>query len=314
MEHPFSVSKGITIMPPVIGRITAGHTVVRGDKAFPVRDDHFTVTTLMQDKETRAWEPHPLHATLAKGGEKLRAIPVRIAYDDVGLCLHNRFTAFDLKTGRALCVGNGERARRAAEDGIKDVGCPGPDGCDYAQRQRCKSLTRAYFRIEGQQDELGVFILRSGSYNTLGRLFSRLSQLAGLTGGRMANMPMMLVLEAKTTAKSFREPVFFADLVTRPGMPLKEAIMEARAFHEEMDEQGLSTKGMEEALRAGLGNSAFADEIEDADEWMPDEDLIAAAETQGKGLRGMDSLAAKLDAMAGGSSPSRQSAASAETA
>jgi hypothetical protein len=37
MEHPFSVSKGITIMPPVIGRITAGHTVVRGDKAFPVR-------------------------------------------------------------------------------------------------------------------------------------------------------------------------------------------------------------------------------------------------------------------------------------
>ena len=55
-----AVNRGITLTTPVIGRITAGHTVVKNDKALPVKDDHFTLTTLFQDKRTRVWEEHPL--------------------------------------------------------------------------------------------------------------------------------------------------------------------------------------------------------------------------------------------------------------
>ena len=291
-----SVHKGMALTTPVIGRIAAGHTIVRNDRALPVRDDHFSITTLVQDKNTRAWETHPIQKEISQANEKLRAIPVRIAYNDVNLNLQNSFSAFDMSSGRAQCVGNGERARRMTEDGVKNIDCPGPSACEYGQRMRCKNFSRAYFRIEGQKDELGAFILRTTSFNSLDRLGSRLSQLAGLTGGQIANMPMMLVLKAKTTTQSFREPIYFADLETRPGMSLMDAVKEARAYREAMEQAGLSLEGLEDALRAGLANSDFADEIEDVDEWFSDDELIAVVEQHAPhaGLRGMDSLKARL--------------------
>lgn len=315
-----AVNRGITLTTPVIGRITAGHTVVKNDKALPVKDDHFTLTTLFQDKRTRVWEEHPLQKTLTKGEEKLRAIPVRIAYNDVNLNLHNSFSAFDPQKGRALCVGNGDRARRITEDGVKEMVCPRPEACEYGQRQRCKNFSRAYFRVEGQEDELGAFILRTTSFNSLDRLGSRLNQLSGLTGGRIANMPMLLILETKTTTQSFREPIYFADLVTRPGMKILDAVKEAREYQEAMEQAGLSIEGLEEALRAGLANSDFADDLEDPDEWLSDEDLIAAVEQQGQrtGLRGMDSLTQHLNSLAtqqpGGDEPEQSTAQGGEGA
>ena len=296
-----NINKGISLTTPVIGRITAGHTVVKGEKALPIKDDHFTLTTLFQDKKTRVWEEHPLQKTLTKGEGKLRAIPVRIAYNDVNLNLHNSFSAFDPLRGRALCVGNGERARRVTEEGIKEIDCPRPEACEYGLRQRCKNFSRAYFRVEGQGDELGAFILRTTSFNSLDRLGSRLNQLSGLTGGRIANMPMLLVLETKTTTQSFREPIYFVDLVNRPGMKLLDAVKEAKEYQEVMQQAGLSLEGLEEALRAGLANGDFADDIEDMDEWISDDALIAAVGEQQSarkgGLKGMDNLTEKLAAL-----------------
>lgn len=292
--------KGMTLTPPVIGRITMGHTVVKADsKTLPVKDDYFSLTTLVQEKRDRSWAKHPLETKHTKSGEKLRAIPVRIAYNDPNLNLNNRFCAFDMKTGRVLCAGNGEKARRATEDGVQDIVCPRPEGCEYGQRQRCKNMSRAYFHVEGQEDELGVFILRTTSYNSLNYLATRISKLHGLTSGRIAGMPMMLVMETKTTTQSFREPFQFADLVQRPGMSLLDAVKAANTYQTTMTDAGLSLEGMEKAMIDGLANSDFADEIEDVDEWLSDEDLIAAAgqQLQHGGLRGLDSLTDKLKAV-----------------
>lgn len=303
-----NIVRGIALTPPVIGRITAGHTVKRGDHVLPVRDDHYTLTTLVQNKETRAFDRHALHDQILsaqsasdKAEAKLQAIPVRIAYNNVNLNLNNSYSAFDPKKGRALCVGNGERARRITEDGIKEMDCPRPEACAFGQSNRCRNFTRAYFRIEGQEDELGTFILRSTSYNTVDRLGSRLSQLSGLTGGKIAGMPMMLVLRPKSTTQSMRDVIYFSDLVPRPGMSLLAAVAEAREYQKSMEQAGLSLDGLEAALEAGLANSDFADELEDPDEWVSDDDLIAAVESaQAKGnkgsLAGLTSLTEKLAA------------------
>lgn len=302
-----NVNKGITLTQPVIGRITMGHTVIRGEgKALPVKDDHFSLTTLVQDGATRAWTEHPLQKEIIgqkKGSakDKLRAIPVRIAYNDPNLTLHNSYSAWDTTKGRILCCGNGTTARRATEEGVKDIDCPRPEACEFGVRQRCKNMSRAYFQIEGQEDELGVFILRTTSFNSLNYLGTRLSQLAGLTGGRLAGMPMMLVMESKTTTQSCRTPIYFADLVTRSGMKLIEAIKQASDYQKTMADAGLSLEGMEDALRAGLANSDFADDIEDMDEWISDDALIVAVGEQQSlrkgGLKGMDNLTEKLAAL-----------------
>lgn len=302
-----SINKGITLTQPVIGRITMGHTAVRNDgKVLPEKDDHFSLTTLVQDKKTRAWNEHPLQQTIVgekKAGAKakLRAIPVRIAYNDLNLTLHNSFSAWDTQKGRILCTGNGVTARRMTDEGVKDIDCPRPEACEYGLRQRCKNMSRAYFQIEGQEDELGVFILRTTSFNSLNYLGTRLAQLAGLTGGRLAGMPMMLVMETKTTTQSYREPIQFADLVTRPGMKLMDAIKQAAGYQQSMADAGLSLEGMEDALRAGLANSDFADDIEDMDEWVSDDALVAAVgehqAVRKGGLKGMDNLTDKLAAL-----------------
>ncbi len=306
------IVRGVTLTPPVIGRITMGHTVVRGDKTLPVKDDHFSLTTLIQNKSDRSWEEHPLQKSFVKGKEKLRAIPVRIAYNDPSLNLNNSFSAFDTKTGRVLCTGNGEKARRVTEEGVKEIVCSRPEACEYAQRNRCKNMSRAYFRIEGQEDELGTFILRSTSYNTLNSLATRIGQLHELTDGKIAGMPMLLVMRTKTTTQSFREPIQYADLVTRDGMTLLQAVAAAKEFQEAFTAVGLSLDKMEESLIAGLANSDFADDIEDVDEWISDDDLIAAAAAGNpaaakvRGLPGMDSLTEKLNILqnqAAGSEP-----------
>ena len=140
-------------------------------------------------------------------------------------------------------------------------------------------MSRAYFRIEGSDDELGVFVLRTTSWNSLSTLGTRLSQLTGLTQGKIAGMPMMLVMKGKTSVASFREVFYFADLVTRPGQTLLQAVKQAKEFQDGMEQAGLSIEGMESALRAGLSNGDFADEIEDVDEWVSDEELIDVAES-----------------------------------
>jgi hypothetical protein len=291
-----NVIRGIAITPPLLGRITLGHTELRGSgdevRGIPKKDDHFTITTLMQNAD-RSWEVHPLQATLVKGNEKLTRIPVRIAYNDVALTLHNSYSAFDAKTGRVLCCSDGETAKRITEDGVKPMACPRPEACEYGQRQRCRNMTRAYFQVDGQDDPLASFVLRSTSWNTLTSLTGRLERLSGLTGGKLAGMPLMLILRSKTTTQSCRTPIYYADLTLRDGMTLFDTIEAARAYQKALADAELFQDEMEASIRAGLANGDFADEIEDLDEWIGDDDLAGQAEKnlQKQGLRGLDNLA-----------------------
>jgi hypothetical protein len=292
-----STIKGFPITPRIIGRIATGHTVKNAEgKNRPVKDDHFTITTLNQDKTSSAWEAHPIQEKFCKAKAKLTSIPVRIAYNDPNLNLSNRYTLFDNRTGRVTCSGDGNQARRLVKDqGVQDIDCPTPGMCPHGEY--CKCFSRAYFRLEGQDDELGVFVLRTTSYNGLNSLYSTLSQLFGLTGGKMAGMPMRLVLSSKTTKLSFGEKVYFSELTTREGQTLLEAIADGREFQQKLIDAGLSLDGLEEALRLGLQNSEFLNGLEDPDEfaWVSDEALASAAESaaHGAGLKQLDSVTEK---------------------
>lgn len=294
---------GVTLTPPAIGRIMMGHTEIRQSgkerKILPAKDDHFTVTTLVQLPDRR-WQPHQMEAGLKKDNEKLLAIPVRLAFHDPKLSLHNAYACFDADKGRVLCTGRGETAKRATAQGVTEVPCPRPERCAFGRDMRCRNMTRFYVQIEGQRDELGLFVLRSTSFNSLDRLAGRLNQWSGLTGGRIAGLPLQLTLNAKTATQSCRTPFYFADLVQRDGMTLAETVKAAQEFQQARKAAGLNQEGLEAAMRVGLANSDFADEIEDVEEWMSDEDLAAGAEKalEARGLRGMDGLVAAANGQA----------------
>ncbi|HHP5404291.1 TPA: hypothetical protein ACSCX2_001005 [Aeromonas veronii] len=262
--------RGLAITPPVIGRICIGKLVQKQDKWVPEKDDSFTLTTQIQQKG--GWLLHPLHQRYAsqknnQGQEqtKIRAIPVRVLFNDSDLNLRAEYSAFDRQTGRPLCVGNGEVARRVGAQGMEEVSCLGPERCTFAGQQGCKLYGRLNLFVEGQGDELGSFIFRTTGYNSVRTLAARLKYLEAVSGGHTRYLPLTLRLRAKSTTQSYRTPVYYVDLTLREETNLTEAVRLAQEAAQRDQEAGLAIDQMEQAARELLRNGQF----EDIDEEVP---------------------------------------------
>lgn len=252
--------KGLAITPPVIGRISIGRVVERNGKRLPEKDDQFTLTSQVQNRE--GWVLHPLDETLRKEtGGKLRSIPVRLLFNDPALSLRANYSLFDRSTGRPVCVGNGESCRRSGGEGIASLPCPSPDDCTFAMGD-CKAYARLNVVI-GDEDALGSFILRTTSFNTIRTLAARLQYFEAVSGGLLSCMPLELKLRGKSTTMSFRSAIFYVDLVIRSGLTLEEAIAEARKLDEGRRANGFNQEALDEAARNGFANGSFEELAED---------------------------------------------------
>jgi hypothetical protein len=251
--------KGLAITPPVIGRISIGHLVEKNGKYLPEKDDCFTLTTQVQGKE--GWLLHPLNQALAETSpnNKIRAIPIKLLFNDSDLNLRAEFSAFDRQTGRPVCVGNGECAKRVSGEGIEDVACPTPERCQFAKEKGCKLYGRLNVQVEGQNDELGSFIFRTTGYNSVRTLAARLQYFAAVSNGLTRFLPLQLKLRAKSTTQSYRAPVFYVDLTLRDEDTLVTAVATARNTALQFAEAGVNIAQLEQAAKALLQNGQFED-------------------------------------------------------
>ena len=282
--------KGLAITPPVVGRISIGRVVERNGKRLPEKDDQFTLTSQVQNRE--GWVLHPLDEKLRKEaeGHKLRSIPVRLLFNDPTLNLRADYSLFDRSTGRPVCVGNGETCRRTGE-GIVSLPCVGPDTCAFANGE-CKAYARLNVVIgDGEEDALGSFVLRTTSFNTIRTLAARLQYFSAASGGRLACMSLELKLRGKSTAMSHRAAIYYVDLVIRTGLSLEQAIAEARVKDEQRRDGGFDQAALDEAARQGFANGAFEELEEDVpavveEFYAEGEAESTTAKTNSAGLRG----------------------------
>ena len=270
--------KGFAITPPVVGRISIGRVVERNGMRLPEKDDQFTLTSQVQNRD--GWLLHPQDEALRQqAGGKLRCLPVRLLFNDPSLNLRADFNLFDRTTGRPLCVGNGESCRRVGQDGIETLPCPGPQGCRFAEGQ-CKPYARFNVRI-GEEDETGTFVLRTTSFNTIRTLAARLQYFQAVSGGVLACLPLELKLRGKSTTQSHRAPIFYVDLVIRSGMTLEQAITDARRLDGERKQAGFDQAALDEAARQGFANGAFEELEEDVpavvEEFFPEDGAQVAS-------------------------------------
>lgn len=255
--------KGLAITPPVIGRISIGKLVQKNDKWLPEKDDSFTLTTQVQNRE--GWLLHPLHQVLAEQANngKIRAIPVRTLFNSSALNLRAEYCAFDRATGRPLCVGDGESARQYRKEGVEEVTCLGPDRCQYGKEAGCKLFGRLNVQVDGQQDALGTFIFRTTGYNSVRTLAARLRYFEALSGGLTHYLPLLLRLRAKSTTQSYRAPVYYVDLTLRDGAELPAVIADARAEAASAREAGIDDARLEQTALQLLRNGQFEETEED---------------------------------------------------
>lgn len=282
--------KGLAITPPILGRISIGKVVEREGKRLPAKDDQFTITSLIQNRE--GWVLHPLDEALRDdSGEKLRAIPVRCVFNDPELNFRAEYSKFDRGTGRPVCVGNGETCKRVTEEGLKALPCNGPDLCDYAGNKECKPYGRLNVAI-GDDDPLGTFVFRTTGFNSIRTLSARLQYFHALSGGKLACMPLELKLRGKSTTQSRGTAIFYVDLTLRSGMTLQKTLQEVRKIAEERSEAGFDQDALDAAAREGLSNGAFEEDGEEGaevvEEFYPPE--------EGEGDKGAAEVGIGLDA------------------
>ena len=240
--------KGLAITPPVLGRISIGRVVEKNGIRLPQKDDQFTITSQIQEKDA-GWVLHPMDCELRKDAPngKLRTIPVRMLFSDADLNLRAEYTMFDRKSGRPMCVGDGDKCRRLTQSGVQSLLCPGPTLCEFGKGGLCKPYGRLNVKV-GDDDDLGTFIFRTTGYNSIRTLAARLSYYQAVSGGFLAYMPLELKLRGKSTTQSHRTPIYYVDLVVKEGMSLQEAVAEAREKARQVKEEGVDQAALDLSL------------------------------------------------------------------
>lgn len=257
--------KGLAITPPIIGRITIGKLVTVNDKVRPEKDDQFTITSQLLNKD--GWIRHPIDQKLraalpdkksgeAQADKKLRSIPVRMIFNDPDLNLRVNYTLFDRQTGRQLCVGDGMSCQRKTENGVETLPCPSPDLCQFAKGGLCKPFGRLHVNLD-ESDELGTFIFRTTGYNSIRTLAARLAYYKAASTDLLAFLPLQLTLRGKCTRASFNTPVYYVDLTIRDGISLNDAIYQARQLNQSAFDAGFSQDALDAMARQCYDNALF---------------------------------------------------------
>lgn len=291
--------KGLSITPPILGRISIGKVVERNGKRLPEKDDQFTITSQIQHQS--GWLPHPVDEGFrqAQGG-KLRSIPIRLLFNDPDLNFRADYSLFDRNTGRPLCVGNGETAKGVTTEGMKEYPCPSPAACELGRKGGCKPYGRLNVSI-GDEDPLGSFIFRTTGFNSIRTLAARLQYFRAISGNRLSCLPLELRLRGKSTRQSHGTPIYYVDITVRTGLSLEEALVEAKRIEEQRQAAGFDQEALELSARQGLANGAFEESDEEGgavvEEFFPAASRAndtVAAESASATATVPDSLAEKL--------------------
>ena len=249
--------KGLAITPPVLGRISIGKVVEKNGKRLPEKDDEFTLTTQVQSKGQ--WIKHPLDEELRQGdANKLRIIPIHLLFNDPDLNFRANYSMFDHKTGRPVCVGNGETCKRMMAQGMATLPCPSPMACEYGQAGYCKAYGRLNVII-GDEDELGTFVFRTTGYNSIRTLLSRLHYFSAVSNNQLASLPLALRIRGKSTTQSFRQAIFYVDITTRPEHNLAQAIAMATEINLNRQQTGFDQQALDHSAKLGFANGEFED-------------------------------------------------------
>lgn len=316
--------KGLALTPPIIGRIAIGKVIERHGKRLPHKDDEFTITTQIQDKD--GWITHPLNEALRKEGQKLRSIPIRLLFDDPDLNFRVSYSLFDRQSGRPLCVGDGQRCHRVTSTGMQTLPCPTPMACPIGAGGHCKPYGRLHVRIPQEsvhaeeapqtndpprtplhEDELGSFVFRTTGFNSIRTLATRMRYLAAVSGGILASMNLQLKLRGKSTTLSHRAPIYYVDITTPAGLKLQEAVRQAKQHRDLQMAGGMDQSVLDAAARSGYAMGEFEESDEEVsavvEEFFTDaesSDSPPAAESSGTdGQQSMTpSLAHKLHSKA----------------
>lgn len=149
--------------------------------------------------------PHPIQAVLAGNGGPIKEIPITLFFDSPTQALRARYVAYSSATSQCVCTGNGAQAQRlqGATGRPETVECAGPENCNLVSSgtANCKRQVVMPVQIQGQDNPLSVFEVRTSSINSMNALKSQLAYLHARFKG-LRHIPLKLQIWRASNDKS----------------------------------------------------------------------------------------------------------------
>lgn len=193
--------------------------------------------------------PHPIHEGLLHGVEpnadaqRIVEIPIKMFFDKTENSIAIKYQAFS-SDGVPVCSGNGKSCMRLTKcaddtDTYEQHACMGSEQCGFASLSdvKCRRQVKMVVQIDGQDDELSVFQVRSSSLNSYRTLQAQLKMIESRCGG-LRHVPLKLTLWQASNQASQYQPFDLFRLSFNAASEV-QALKLARAKRLEIQEAGI---------------------------------------------------------------------------
>jgi hypothetical protein len=168
---------------PRIGKIRLGIKVAGEKSDYPRAVDYFVCVV---DQSTPEWAVKAFHAAY---GDKPKTLDIMLPLNDTEKFFPQFYRRYGKGTG-LICKGDGETATLRTESGDVQQKCD-PENCEWHQKKLCRHIGALQFMLPNVQG-LGVWQIDTTSYHSIINLNSGIDFVKGITGGRIAWLPLKL--------------------------------------------------------------------------------------------------------------------------
>jgi len=207
---------------PRIGKIRLG---IKKENAkgveYPAAVDYFVCKADEQTSELAAQAFKEVY------GEKPRELDVMFPVEDPTKFFSQFYRRYGSSTG-LLCKGDGEKATQIdRETGeMLEIDCD-PMECEWAEKKHCRpvgTLQFLLYKVPG----LGIWQIDTSSYHSIVNLNSAIDFVRTLTGGKIAWIPLKLIIRPKEVQVEGRKKVVYVMDLANEHVRLEQILAASR--------------------------------------------------------------------------------------
>lgn len=197
---------------PRLGKIRLGEKSIseRTGKEYPTAVDYFVCPPEVQEVY----------------GEKPRELDIMFPHEDRDVFFPQWYKRYGSGSG-LVCKGDGQTATMVAADGeMVEIEC-NPTECEWSAKKHCRPIGNLLFllpRVPG----LGIYQLDTSSYNSILNVNGGIEFIRGITGGRIAMLPLKLRVIPREVAPEGKKKTVWVLELTNDKVRLQDLLLAAR--------------------------------------------------------------------------------------
>lgn len=208
---------------PRLGKIRLGvkETSQKTGNPYPKAVDYFVCNADQSTSEAAARAFHQVY------GDKPRALDIMFPVEDRDQFFPQFYRRYGSGSG-LLCKGDGEAAVEIDKETgeIREIECD-PMECEWAAKKHCRPVGTLQFLLP-KVPGLGAWQIDTSSYHSIVNLNSAIDFVRALTGGRIAMIPLKLIIRPKEVQVEGKKKVVYVLDLAHEEVRLEEILLASR--------------------------------------------------------------------------------------